>query len=147
MAKNLATLAIASLVALVHHAGAAQTIDASKFEYQSSCAPCHGEDAKGKGPLSAELKTPPADLTVLAKKNNGVFPVSKIYEVIDGRLLVIGHGSREMPIWGNRYMPDMNTIASPNAPDMFANPFHDPERLVRLRILAVIDYLSRIQEK
>src|SRR5262249_11411321 len=27
-----------------------------------------------------------SDLTVLAKKNNGVFPVMHVYEVIDGRL-------------------------------------------------------------
>jgi len=148
MAKTVATLAVASLLVLgLHHSGSAQTTDASKFEYQSSCAPCHGEDGKGKGPLSAELKTSPPDLTVLAKKNNGVFPISKVYQVIDGREIVIAHGTREMPIWGTRYMPDLNMAASPNAPDMFANPRYDPERIVRLRILAVIDYLSRIQEK
>ena len=53
--------------------GLAQDFDAGKSEYQSSCETCHGADGKGKGPLSTQLKVPPADLTVLAKKNNGVF--------------------------------------------------------------------------
>ncbi|MGB7772065.1 MAG: hypothetical protein WBL43_09525 [Pseudolabrys sp.] len=72
----------------------------------SSCAPCHGADGKGKGPLSAnKLKTKPADLTALAKKNNGVFPVSAVYEAIDGRNAIESHGAREMPIWGCRHTP------------------------------------------
>jgi mono/diheme cytochrome c family protein len=118
-----ATLLIASLAALgFHHAASAQSLDASKGEYIASCATCHGEDGKGNGPLGAALKTRPADLTVLAKKNNGVFPISAIYDAIDGRQVVTAHGTREMPIWGNRFRPDLNMAASPNAPDMFVNP-------------------------
>jgi mono/diheme cytochrome c family protein len=59
--------------------------DLDKAEYLSSCANCHGEDGKGKGPFSETLKTPPPDLTTLAKKNNGVFPVISIYRNIDRR--------------------------------------------------------------
>jgi hypothetical protein len=131
----------------LHQTSSAQPVDVSKFEYLSSCASCHGEDGKGNGPLGAALKNRPADLTVLAKKNNGVFPMSQVYDVIDGRQVTIAHGTREMPIWGNRYMPDLNMAASPNAQDMFVNPLYDPERIVRLRILALIDYLQRVQEK
>ena len=86
--------------------GWAEEVDAGKAEYLSSCAPCHGADGKGKGPLSAnKLKTKPADLTALAKKNNGVFPVSAVYEAIDGRNAIESHGAREMPIWGCRHTP------------------------------------------
>ena len=84
--------------------GWAEEVDAGKAEYLSSCAPCHGADGKGKGPLSAKLKTKPADLTALAK-NNGVFPVSAVYEAIDGRNAIESHGAREMPIWGCRHTP------------------------------------------
>ena len=66
-------------------ASSAQNIDVGKAEYQSGCASCHGADAKGNGPVSTQLKTRPADLTVLAKKNNGVFPVNAVYQIIDGR--------------------------------------------------------------
>jgi mono/diheme cytochrome c family protein len=68
----------------------AQGIDVGKMEYQSSCAACHGIDAKGNGPVSKELKTHPADLTVLAKNNKGVFPYDMVYQVIDGRNATIG---------------------------------------------------------
>ena len=84
----------------------AQNVDVGKAEYQSSCAACHGIDAKGDGPVSKELKTPPTDLTVLAKKNNGVLPFNTLYEIIDGRnSLIVSHGTREMPIWGYRFGP------------------------------------------
>ena len=43
----------------------AQDIDVGKIEYQSGCAACHGADGKGKGPLTAALKSTPTDLTVL----------------------------------------------------------------------------------
>ena len=63
----------------------ADEFDPGKAKYQSSCAPCHGKDGQGNGPVSAELKVPPPDLTVLAKKNNGLFPFNEVYEIIDGR--------------------------------------------------------------
>ena len=44
----------------------AQDADKGQAEYMENCAGCHGADAKGAGPLSAKLKTKPADLTMLA---------------------------------------------------------------------------------
>jgi mono/diheme cytochrome c family protein len=79
----------------------AQDVDVGKMEYQSSYAACHGIDAKGDGPVNKELKTRPADLTVLAKSNNGVFPYNRVYEMVDGRNPTISsHGTREIPVWG-----------------------------------------------
>ncbi len=125
----------------------AQEFDAGKFEYQMACAACHATDGKGMGPVGALFGAPPADLTFLAKKNGGVFPFYSVYEVIDGRKVVIAHGTRDMPIWGDRYTPSPNRSVGPDASNMFVNPSFDPETVVRMRILAVIDYLSRIQEK
>ena len=71
----------------------AQDIDIGKIEYQSNCASCHGMDAKGDGPVSKELKTRPTDLTLLAKKNKGVFPVNAVYRIIDGRDQIASHGT------------------------------------------------------
>ena len=39
-----------------------------KQMYVSYCAPCHGVDGKGNGPVAAALKKQPADLAVLSKK-------------------------------------------------------------------------------
>ena len=109
-------MACAAVAAIIIASGGqtlAEQFDRGKAEYQSSCAPCHGKDGKGNGPVSAGLKVPPPDLTVLAKKNNGVFPFNSVYEIIDGRKSVIAHGTRDMPIWGDRYMPEPNRVLIP----------------------------------
>jgi mono/diheme cytochrome c family protein len=126
---------------------AAEALDPGKAEYHSSCASCHGIDGKGNGPVSADLKVPPSDLTVLARKNNGVFPFYSVYEIIDGRKAVIAHGTRDMPIWGDRYAPEPTKGLIPRPSENILSLFYDPEAIVRMRILAVIDYLNRIQEK
>jgi mono/diheme cytochrome c family protein len=118
-----------------------QDIDLGKSEFLTSCASCHGIDGKGKGPVSAQLKVAPADLTVLAKKNNGVFPFGAVYEAIDGRKAVMAHGPRDMPIWGMQYTQSQIEQSVRRYSSL------DPEALVRARILAIIDYLNRIQEK
>ena len=102
-------------------APAQQNIDPGKLEYQKGCIGCHGVDAKGSGVHTPRLKNDPPDLTVLAKANGGIFPIQKIYEVIDGRAQLQPHGPREMPVWGKEYTT--------------------PE------VISLIDYLYRIQEK
>jgi mono/diheme cytochrome c family protein len=141
-------LMIAGLTAGFAGAVQAEDLGAGKLEFQSWCASCHGTDAKGNGPISDQLKIPPADLTTLAKNNNGVFPTNAVYETIDGRKTISAHGTREMPIWGDRFNPIYNL---PHNVDPFYDSL-DPSRelrevVVRTRILAVIDYLSRIQQK
>jgi len=69
----------------------------------NQCAACHGADAKGDGPAATALKTPPTDLTQLAKNNNGKYPANHVYSSIVGDLNVPAHGTAEMPIWGNVY--------------------------------------------
>jgi len=46
----------------------AQNADMGASTYQAICAPCHGTDGKGNGPLREALKVAPPDLTTLAKK-------------------------------------------------------------------------------
>jgi mono/diheme cytochrome c family protein len=139
---------ITSLTAGLTAAAQAEDFDVGKSEFQSSCASCHGADAKGKGPVSDHLKIPPPDLTVLAKNNNGVFPVNAVYEIIDGLKTIPTHGTREMPIWGERFNPIINLphYVDPSYWKM-AGPEQSPEVIVRTRILAVIDYLNRVQQK
>ena len=126
----------------------AEDVDIGKAEFQSSCASCHGTDGKGKGPVGEQLKVPPSDLTVLAKKNNGVFPTNEVYETIYGSKTIPAHGTREMPIWGERFNP---ILSLPHYVDpsywKMAGPEQSPDVVVRTRILAVIDYLNRIQQK
>ena len=141
-------LIITSLTAGFAAATQAEDVDIGKSEFQSSCASCHGADAKGKGPVSDQLKTPAPDLTMLAKNNNGVFPTDAVYETIDGLKTIPAHGTREMPIWGERFNPIVNLphYVDPSYWEK-AGPDQRPEVVVRKRILSVIDYLSRIQQK
>ena len=71
----------------------AQGLNDPKAEYLSHCAGCHGDGAKGDGPLSTRLTIKPADLTVLSRKNKGVFPVSAVYAAVDGRNAIPSHGA------------------------------------------------------
>ncbi len=103
---------IALVIVWVNSAAWAQEFDAGKLEYQMGCAACHGTDGKGGGPVSSQLKAPPPDLTILAKKNNGVFPFNSVYEVIDGRKVVIAHDTRDMPIWGDRFNIDFSKLGT-----------------------------------
>jgi mono/diheme cytochrome c family protein len=80
-----------------------EVILGGELEYQNSCAVCHGVDAKGQGLMSRFLTVRPADLTILSKKNGGTFPFWQTYRTIDGREEIRAHGSREMPVWGDRF--------------------------------------------
>ena len=64
------------------------------------CASCHGALGLGDGPVARSLNPPPADLTTLAQRNDGVFDAQAVLSTIDGRREVIAHGPRDMPVWG-----------------------------------------------
>jgi mono/diheme cytochrome c family protein len=69
--------------------------------FNSYCAVCHGTSGKGDGPAASEFKIPPANLTLLAKNNNGKFPDSYVEQVIlTGPRDAKAHGSKDMPVWG-----------------------------------------------
>ena len=117
---------------------AADKVDLGKREYESICIACHGKDLKG-GAYVDFLKVSPPDLTLLSKKNGGVFPLERVYAVIDGRQEVKAHGPRDMPIWGRDYQI--------KAGEYYVDMNYDPEAFVRGRIFALIDYLNRMQAK
>lgn len=54
--------------------------------------------------MAASLKTRPADLTGLARRNGGIFPAERVeaYVTGTGRSLA-AHGTTEMPIWGSTF--------------------------------------------
>jgi mono/diheme cytochrome c family protein len=117
----------------------AQKADLGKREYDGQCAVCHGKQGKGDGPYAGIVETRIADLTALAKRNNGVFPFQQVYETIDGRRIFKAHGPGDMPIWGTRYM----AIAG----EAYFDIPYDPEVYIRNRILALTEYVNRLQAK
>ena len=113
--------------------------DLGQKEYELKCALCHGMDANGDGVFNQVLKVAPPDLTVLAKKNGGVFPAERISSVIDGRVEIASHGPRDMPIWGTRYSAD--------AAKHFVDFPYAEEAYIRASVLRLMDHLYRIQQK
>jgi mono/diheme cytochrome c family protein len=132
-AKNLVALIGAALIGCMGTAYAQdKKFDFGKREYDSNCASCHGLMGKGDGPYKPFLTKSPSDLTLLSKKNAGVFPFHNVYAIIDGRLEVAAHGSREMPVWGAQY-----SIKSAESYYMEMPMWNPPEAFVRSRILAL----------
>jgi mono/diheme cytochrome c family protein len=121
-----------------------QAVEIGKREYVNSCAVCHGDSGKGDGPIVASLKTPPADLTKMQKDNMGVFPIGRLYEVIDGRGTVAVHGPRDMPVWGDRFKEYNVEVTELSL--KFGTP-KDFEAFARDRILALIGYIRTLQVK
>jgi mono/diheme cytochrome c family protein len=106
-------------------------VASGKKTYLEYCASCHGEDGKGMGPAASALKTPPADLTTLAKRHAGKFPEDYVAEIVRLGRPFQAHGSSDMPVWGPIF----------NARDQFN------EVAVRRRIKNLCAYLATLQEK
>jgi len=79
-----------------------------KQMYLQYCSSCHGRTGMGDGPVSEDLKAKIPDLTILAQKNRGIYPLDDVMATIDGRRLVRAHGDREMPVWGEIFHSDMS---------------------------------------
>ncbi len=71
--------------------------------FRSYCASCHGRKAVGDGEIASMLTVKPANLTEVAKRNDGVFDIEAVKKIIDGRTGVKAHGS-QMPIWGDAFV-------------------------------------------
>ena len=137
--KDVLVILVFSALAVGQQTGAETKTAPAKNEpisgkqlYVSSCAMCHGTDAKGGGPFSPQLKVWPLDLTQLAKKNNGTYPAMHVSEMVDGEFgKASAHGSREMPIWG----------------PVFRSMAHGHNDNAQLRINSIVKYVESLQQK
>ncbi|MGB7435256.1 MAG: cytochrome c [Candidatus Acidiferrum sp.] len=102
-----------------------------KLTYMDYCAACHGADGRGHGPAASELKTPPANLRRLTIRHDGKFPEEYVSRVVRFGDPKLGHGSRDMPIWG----------------PVFSMQENGDETGVRRRINNLCNYLASIQDK
>jgi len=97
--------------------------------YRFYCSTCHGEDAKGHPAATADRPAAP-DLTMLARRNGGVFPRTHVLDVVrNGAAGTPAHGVYGMPVWG--------TIFRGLEPD---------DVRVAIRIENLVDYLQSRQE-
>ena len=70
------------------------------------CAVCHGESARGGGEIAELFEVRPPKLTDLAQQAGGTFPFANVYEVVILGMEAPGHGSSQMPVWGDYFMAD-----------------------------------------
>jgi len=100
------------------------------FEFY--CAPCHGRDGRGSGPVASALKRTPADLTMIARKNGGEFPRARVESSVtgSGEPLTPAHGSSDMPVWGPIFRGlDTNDAAN------------------KVRVANIVDYIETLQAR
>lgn len=115
----------------------AQDPVAGQQEFRDHCAACHGLEGRGDGPIGEHLKTPPPNLAAISDRHGGKFPFRKIYDIIDGSAVVSAHGTRDMPLWGDRYLRD----AKPVTPDQV----EITRQMVEQRILSLVYYIGTLQ--
>lgn len=132
-------LVLSALLALfISEPLVAEEIRIGEREFKYSCAGCHGLDGKGNGPMVEFLKTKPKDLTTMSQENQGIFPFRRIYEIIDGRYQIGAHGTKDMPVWGERFSMDIIR--------QYGEFDTDHPQTVRCRILEVVFFLATLQE-
>jgi mono/diheme cytochrome c family protein len=137
MRSSAVALGVAGGMWMLAQAGAvtAQTVETTESGdslYRTYCASCHGQQGRGDGPVAQFLKVPPANLTQIAARNNGVFPAEKVHQIIDGRHVPKAHGASQMPVWGDAF--SKSTTASDAA-------------AVTAKITALVEYLASKQDK
>jgi mono/diheme cytochrome c family protein len=132
---SLAIVCCAALLAARSAASEEMTVaDVGRDYFQRYCSGCHGLEGKGDGAFASLLKTPPPDLTTLAKRSGGTFPDQKVAQIVDGRDPRAAHGTRDMPIWGERFGATM--AGSPAS-----------QSVIRGQVYLFVSYLRSIQQK
>ncbi|MDW4549234.1 cytochrome c [Defluviimonas sp. D31] len=113
----------------------AQDGDVGAELYADYCAACHGASALGDGDMANVMTIPSPNLTLLAKANDGEFPMLKVIHIIDGRTGIRAHGG-PMPVFGRVF------ASSEPGP---ANPYGSVLE-VRGRTLSLALYLESLQK-
>ena len=100
--------AVPALAQAKHDPGAAAK---GAVVYVRYCVSCHGKDARGDGPLAADLRVAVPDMTTLASRNGGRFPEERVRRIIESGELLRGHGTPDMPAWGDAFKKTEGTDA------------------------------------
>ena len=133
-AKAVMIACVAGLVSV--GSAAAQDSDIGTQLYADYCAACHGATGLGDGDMADVVKVPSPNLTLLAKNNDGVFPMLDVLHVIDGRSGTRGHGGT-MPFWGQVFSDQIG-----ESEGQYGSVLE-----VRGRILSLAKYLESIQQQ
>lgn len=105
-----------------------------KQMFVNYCAPCHGVDGRGHGPVAGSLVTAPVDLTTISSKNGGTYPAVHVMAVLKFGVDNPAHGSKQMPIWGPVF-------------SQFEHLNGNAAQMRALRIHNIVQYVGTLQAK
>jgi mono/diheme cytochrome c family protein len=136
--RNVAATVVALMVSTMAPVLAADPEPSGRGEYLRYCSACHGPLAKGDGVAAGLMRPTPPDLTKLAARHGGEFPMTLVVQRIDGREMPRAHGTPAMPVWGQILAEELGSTGDrPVA----------VERRVQTRIYTIAEYLRSIQTK
>ena len=123
------------LVPLLLMGTSVEMTDAGKVLFEENCLSCHGPDGKGDGPSAADLNTPPADLTRIAARRDGVWPMLEVMAILDGynRNTL---PREDMPVFENFLDNEMSEFDTGNG----------VPTLVPTKLIEIVYYLESIQD-
>jgi mono/diheme cytochrome c family protein len=96
------------------------------------CAACHGEKGQGDGPVASGLPITVPDLTRIRQRQGDKFPDEVLRRIIDGRNIVVYHGTRYMPVWGYEFWVEEGAD-------------EEAKERVEIIIANLIEYIASIQ--
>lgn len=132
---------MSAVFAMPSAAGAAEdTLKWAAQDFRSYCASCHGVNGGGDGPVAEVLKVRPADLTRIALRNGGAFPVEAVYKKIEGLDMPPAHGTKQMPVWGIWFA--YQAIGD----SLLTGDTKPTDEKVAERIRGIVAYLETIQQ-
>ena len=82
--------------------------------------------------MAQYLRIPPADLTLIQRRNRGTFPSEKVAKMIDGRQAVRAHGPSDMPVWGDA---------------LARSPIVADDQAIETKIRTLVTFLASIQQR
>ncbi|WP_102225066.1 c-type cytochrome [Acidimangrovimonas sediminis] len=110
--------------------------EAGRALYSDLCASCHGVDGRGDGPMAAQLKVKPANLTTLSARHGGTFPRVYVMSMIDGYNRAKGHGGM---------MPVFDPLLQ--GPTVLIDTGDGVETPTPARLVDLADYIQTLQSK
>lgn len=107
---------------------------AGKTLYMENCVSCHGDTGRGDGPLAKGSGAPPADLTRIAARRDGVWPMLEVMAIVDGysRSTL---PSEDMPIFDDFLNDDMIDFDTGNG----------VSALAPIKLIEIVNYLETLQ--
>ena len=126
---GLAAACIVGFMPVLLTAGGPQTVTrySGPADYEVFCKSCHGPSGRGDGAIAGALRKRPADLTQLAKKNNGIYPTEAVFKSVER-----GHDKTDMPAWTEVFAKAQESSEPGDA---------------GARIRELVKYLETLQEK